>query len=71
MCGRHTVRATAGDNTEQNTDKGHTHSPRIEINISDPTGNRTRATGLEGRDSTDHARATHVIPNLMCKKKSI
>ena len=28
---------------------GHTHSS-IEIKIFDPAGNRTRATGLEGRD---------------------
>ena len=32
--------------------------PRIEIKIPDPAGNRTRAAGLEGRDSTDHATAT-------------
>ena len=33
---------------------GHTPSPRIEIKISDSAGNRTRAAGLEGRDSIDH-----------------
>ena len=38
--------------------KGHTPSPRIEIKIHNPAGNRTRATGLEGRGSTDHATAT-------------
>ena len=38
--------------------KGHTPSPRIEIKIPDPAGNRTRVAGLEGRDTTDHAMAT-------------
>ena len=36
MCGKHNARATARDNTEQNT---HTPSPRIKINISDRAGN--------------------------------
>ena len=36
-------------------DKGHT--PRIEIKIHDPAGNRMQAAGLEGRDSTDHTKA--------------
>ena len=58
MCGQHNVRAFAEDNTGQNTDKGHTSNPRTEIKIPDPAGNRTRAAGLEGRDSTDHATAT-------------
>ena len=62
MCGQYNIRASAGDNTGQNTDKGHTHTHthnlRTEIKIPDPTVNRTRATGLEGRDSTDHAKAT-------------
>ena len=57
---KHNVRATAEDNTGQNTDKGHTPSPRIGIKIPDPTGNRTRVAGVEGRDSTDHASATDV-----------
>ena len=35
--------------------QGHTPSPRIEIRIPDSAGNRTRAAGLESRDSTDHA----------------
>ena len=61
MCGQHNVRASAGDNTGQNTDKGHTLNPRTEIKIPDPAGNRTRAAGLEGRDSTDHAMATDLI----------
>ena len=55
MCGQHNVRASAGDRTEH---KGHTPNPRIEIKIPDPAGNRIRATGLEGRDSTEHATAT-------------
>ena len=32
-----------------------TPNPRIGIKIPGPTGIRTRAAGLEGRDSTDHA----------------
>ena len=50
MCGQHNVRASAGDNTGQNTDKEHTPNPRTEIKILD-------SDGLEGRDSTDHATA--------------
>ena len=62
MCGQHNVRAYAEDNTEQNTDKGHTQTPnpRTEIKIPDPAGNRTPAAGLEGRDSTYHATAMDV-----------
>ena len=52
------VRASAEDNTGQNTDKGHIPNSRIEIKIPDPAGNRTLAAGLEGRDSTEHATAT-------------
>ena len=55
MCGQHNVRASAEDNTGQNTDKGHTANPGIGIKIPDPAGYRTRVAGLEGRDSTDHA----------------
>ena len=58
MCGQHNVRASAGDSTGQNTDKGHTPNPRIGIKISDAAGNRIRTAGLEGRDSTDHATET-------------
>ena len=58
MSGQHNVRASAEDNTAQNTDKGHTPNPRTEIKIPDPAENRTRTAGLEGRDSTDHATAT-------------
>ena len=59
MCGQHNVRATAGDNTELDTDKGHTPNPRIEIKIPDPVGNGTRAAALEGKGSTDHPTATN------------
>ena len=58
MCGQQKVRASAGDSTGQNTDKGHTPNSRIRIKIPDPAANLTRAAGLEGRDSTDHATAT-------------
>ena len=59
------ARASAGDNTGQNTDKGHTPNPRIGIKIPDPAGTRTRAAGLEGRDATDHVTATdHCILHL-------
>ena len=44
--------ASAGNNTGQNTDKGHTPSPRIGIKIPDPAGNRTWA---------DHATTTDYI----------
>ena len=57
MCGQHNVKASAEDNMGQNTDKGHTPNPRTEMKIPDPAGNLTRAAGLEGRDSTDHATA--------------
>ena len=43
MCGQHNVRASAEDNTGQNTEKGYTPNPRTEIKIPDPAGNRTRA----------------------------
>ena len=58
MCGQHNVRATAGDNTGQNPEKGHTPNPRTEIKIPDPAGNQTRAAGLEGTDSAAHTTAT-------------
>ena len=57
MCAQHNVMDSAGDNTGQNINKGHTSNPRKEIKIPYPAGNRTRAAGLEGRDS-DHATAT-------------
>ena len=58
MCGQHNVIASAGDNTGQNTDKGHTPNPRTDIKIHDPAGNRNRVAALEGRDFTDQATAT-------------
>ena len=58
MCGQHNVRASAEDNPGQNTDKEQIPNPRIEIKIPDPAGNRTRASELESRDSTDHASVT-------------
>ena len=53
MCGQHNVRATAGDNTGHDTDKGHLPNPRTVIEIPSLAGNRTRIAWLEGRDSTD------------------
>ena len=69
MCSQHNVRVSAGDNTGQYTDKRHTPNPRIQIKIPDPTGNRTRAAGLEGRDSTDHATATDLTTLLKIVSK--
>ena len=65
MCGQHNVGASAEDNTGQNTDKGHTPNPRTDIKIPDPAGNRTRAAGLEGRDSTEHSTATDTSHKLI------
>ena len=48
ICDQKNVSATARDNTGQNRDKRHILSPRMEIKISDPTGNRNPAAGLEG-----------------------
>ena len=56
MCGQHIVRATAEDNQDRTKTKD-TH-PVSESKIHDPSVNRTRAAGLEGKDSTDHATAT-------------
>ena len=52
MCCQHNIIATARDNTKD------IPTPRIEIKISEFTGNRTPAAGLEGRDSTKHTTAT-------------
>ena len=49
---------------------GHTPNPRIGIKIPDPAGNRTRAAGLEGRDSTDHAMATDIKPKSTTTKSA-
>ena len=43
---------------QDRTQRTHTLKPRTEIKIPDLAGNRTRAAGLEGRDSTDHTTAT-------------
>ena len=59
MCGQRNVRASAEDNTGQNTKDTHP-IPGQKLKF-DPAGNRTRAVGLEGRDSTDHATATDII----------
>ena len=67
MCGQHNVRASAEDNTGQNTKD--THPIPGQIKIPDPAGNRTRAAGLEGRDSTDHATATDSL--ILVTEKSI
>ena len=67
MCGQHNVRATARDNAGQNIKD--TSSPKIEIKISDPAENRTLATGLKGRDSTDHATAMDILPLRDIKMK--
>ena len=67
MCGQHNGRASAEDNTGQNTDKGHTPNPRTEIKIPDPAVNRTGAAGLKGRDSTDHATATDNLEYAVLK----
>ena len=61
ICVQHNVRTLAEDSTGQNTDKGQTPKPRIWIKIPDPAGNRTRAAGLECRDSTAHATATDEV----------
>ena len=53
---QHNVEESARDNRGENT-KDITPSARIGIEILSPTGNRTRAADLEGRDSTDHATA--------------
>ena len=55
----YTHRTSTEDNTGHNTNTGHTPNPMTEIKIPDPDGNRTRAAGLKGRDSTNHAIATN------------
>ena len=61
MCGQENIRASAGDSTGQNTDKGHTPNARIGIKIPNPARNLTRAAGLEGMHSTDQATATDTL----------
>ena len=67
MCGQHNVRASAGDNTGQNTEKGYTPNPRTEIKNLGPAGNRTRAAGLEGRNYTNHTTATENLEYAVIK----
>ena len=73
MCGQHNVRASAEDNTGQNTDNEHTPNPRTEMKIPDPAGNRARAASLEGRDSIDPVTATSfmVSISLIYKKNTV
>ena len=55
------VKAMSGPETTQDrTQTKDTPSPRLQIKISDPAGDRTLAAGLEGMDSTDHATATDI-----------
>ena len=49
------IRTFARDNTGKKH-RRHTPNPRIEIKYLDSVGNGTRAAGVEGRDSTDHAK---------------
>ena len=53
-----TMSGSLPETTQDRTQNTHTPYPRIEIKISDPTGNRTRVAGLKGRDSTAHVTAT-------------
>ena len=53
------------ETTQDNIDKGLSPSPRLEIKIPDFAGNRTQAAGLEGRDSTDHAK-NDVLDSIYC-----
>ena len=48
---------SAEDNTGQYVHKGHIPSPKVGINIPDPAGNITSASGLKGRVSADLATA--------------
>ena len=48
MCDQHNVKASAGDNSGQHTDKGHTPNPRTEFKIPDSAWNRTRAAWKAG-----------------------
>ena len=63
MCGQHNVRASAEDNTGQNTDKGHTPNPRTGIKIPDPAGNRTsgRRIGRQGLYRPRHGDGYKII----------
>ena len=71
MCVQRNVRASAGERTGQNTDKGLIPISRIGIKIPDPSGNRTRAAGLEGRDSIDHATSTIILKTSSTNTQTI
>ena len=58
-----TISGPSPEITQHRTQRTHTQSQE-EIKIPEPAGNRTRATGLEGRDSTDHATTTNVQISL-------
>ena len=53
-----TMSGTPPNTTQYRIQTKDTPNSRTEIKIPDPVGNRTRAAGLESRDSTDHATAT-------------
>ena len=50
---------TSGPPPGQNTDKAHTHSPRLEIENPDLAGNRTRAAWFEASNSIDGTKHGH------------
>ena len=56
ICGQQNVWSNARQ--QRATYRGYAPSTRIEIKIPGPAGKRTRATGLEGKDSADHGIAT-------------
>ena len=75
MCGQHNMRASAGDNTGQNT-KGTHPIPGQKLKFLTPQGIELGPPRLEGRDSTNHATATDSFEftrqnfhNLNFKKK--
>ena len=59
MYSQHNVRATAGDNTGQNTKDAHS-VPGQKLKFLTPTGNRTRTAELEV--TTNHA--SDVLPKF-------
>ena len=67
MCGQHNVRASAEDNTGQNTKDTHP-IPGQKLKFLTPPGIEP---GMEGRDSTDDATATDSFLNNNCKLKKI
>ena len=62
MSGQHSVRASAGDNTGQNTDKGHTTNPRREIKFLTPPRIESGPPGLKARTlpTTEINRSTEI-----------